>query len=78
MSHDQRGTIDLVIASTLFINSISKYYVKQGLDCTSNHQRIDTIIEYDGHYKSQKPSKRFWPNQKKKKSLCFTWKNKKI
>lgn len=69
ITHDQEKSIDFVIASILFTNSIIKYYVKLELDCTSNHQTIYTTIEYSKHCKSLKPGKRFCLNQIKEKEF---------
>ena len=50
VTHDQGGSIDLIIASTPLTNSIVEYYVEPELDCTSDEQTICTTIEYSKHY----------------------------
>ena len=46
VTHDQKGSIDFVIASTLLTNFNVECYVEPELDCTSDHRTICTTIEY--------------------------------
>lgn len=71
ITHDQRESINLVIASTFFTNSIVECYIEPKLDCTSNHQTICTTIEDCGHHRSQNPGGRFWLCQIKEEEFVL-------
>lgn len=73
VTYNQKGSIDLVIASTHLTNSIVECYIEPKLDCTSDHRIICTTIKLGGQCKSQKPSGRFRLDQMKEKKfvLCL-------